>query len=632
MPIEEANRNVDPDLVRIVGKLLAKEPRARYATAEDLLVDLRSAATQHRTGHALGQRALTRQGWPVWAWLALGVSLMTVVTIPMWSRYLPNASAPPRVSHLDASEWVLAVLPSSAYSEADQDTRSLNDGLATTLTAGLTRLSQAHQLQVVPASSVFERSALTPAAANREFGVTLALTFSTQQFDQVVRVTTNLVDVRAERQIAAETIDGTVADLLGLQERVTRQVLRMLQVELRPLEQDYLQAGTDEPRAYTYYIRGLGYLENRTSPADLEVARGLLEQALRVDPDFAAAHARLGEAFWHEYVATLEPHWMEDASDACTRATELDAMDASGQVCLGWLLLETGKAEDAAARFERAIDLDPTRDDAFRGLASAQQALNRTDLAEQTYREAIAMRPHYWNGHRQLAAFLYTEGRYAEAIESFEEVVRLVPDSYAGFADLGAAYYQAGEWVDARRALEQALELNPDDALATSNLGTLEFYEHDYERAAELFEHAVELRPRDSIAWGNLAETLELLGRDARGAVALERALELTAAELEVNPAFPWTLADRSLYLARSGDESALDLLQRARELAGDDPEILLIGARVAQELGRSDLALDLIEASLAGGTLSRIVERDPTFDDLHATPRWQELVTGPDR
>lgn len=631
-PLEERNRAVDPELSRIVTKLLSKDPRARYATADDLLVDLRAARTQHDTGKALGARV--RHDAPRmsagWTGMAIAVALIAVLTSPWWSGILPFGGEQAPATRFDASEWIIAVLPSTAYAEDQRDLRIVNDGLASTLTAGLTRLSQAHRLQVVPASNLFERDALTPEAARREFGVTLALTFDTQRFGDVIRVNANLVDLVARRQVAAETIDGTLEDLLALQERVSQRVLRMLRLELRPMEESYLQAGTTEPRAYNYFVQGVGYFENRTSADDLDAAIDLFEQALRVDPEFAAAHAGLGQALWRRYRATLDPRWVDEAMAACARAVELDEFEAGGHVCLGQLLLGTGQPEQSLASFERATVLDPTRDDAFRGLARAHEEMGRPDLAEQTYRDAIQMRPHYWAGHDELGIFLLRRGRYEEAIESLEEVVALTPDSYAGYSNLGVAYYAAERWTDARRAFERALDLNPDDSRTLSNLGTLDFYQRDFETAARRYERAVELRPRSSVAWGNLGETLVFLeGNSERADAALERALDLVADQLEVNPTDPWPRADQSLYRALQGDGAALETFEQARAGAPDDPEMLFIGAKVAMLTQQPDRALELLEASVAAGQSAKIVDSDPTFAGLAQEPRFIALVSG---
>jgi serine/threonine-protein kinase len=629
----DVTSGAEPDLERILAKLLAKLPRDRYATADDLLVDLRSARTHHATGHAMAQRAWRARpvGMPGWRGFAAGFAVVALLTSPMWSRYLPWGPAGAPVGgpagEIGAAGGIIAVIP-AAYGEEERELHLLNDGLASTLTAGLTRLSVSHDMEVIPASALHDLGEVTADAVRREFGITLALTFDTQRFGDRVRVNAALVDVAGRRQLAAETIDGDTDDLLGLQEQVSRRVLRMLQLELRPMEQDLLRSGTTESRAYGYYLRGRGYLESPGAASQAGSAIELFEQALRVDAEFPAAHAGLGEALRLQYLRTQDAAWLEQAADACLRATQLDTLAATGHVCLGKVRLSNGLYDEAVVEFVRAVELDPTQGDALAGLASAYTRLNRLPEAEQAYLDAIAIRPHFWQGYRDLGTFYYRTGRFDDGIANLEEFAQLAPDSYRAFSTLGAAYYQVERWTDARRAFERALELNPEHAGSWSNLGTLLYYEGDYDASVDSFERAIELRPDYYLYRGNLGESLYFLeGRTARTLEALGGAIRLVDDALEVNPADAWALADVSLYRALLGEAGSAATMEQAIAAEPGDPEMLLVGAKVQAVLGEDAAALALLEQAVAGGIAGRIVGREPAFERLRDDPRMQALV-----
>jgi len=497
------------------------------------------------------------------------------------------------------------------------------------MTTKLAQLSRAHGLQVIPSSTLREKGIESLESARRELGVTLALNFDTHRIGETIRVNVQLIDVLNQRQLFGETVDGDLENLLVLEERVTGRVLRMLRVELLPMEQGLMAAGTNEPRAHAYYLRGQGYLLNYHDEENVEAAVSLFEQALRVDPGYARAHAGLGRALWAKYEVTEEQRWVDSAIEECRMAIELDDLDAEGHICLGTLFNGTGRYAEASEEFDLATSLDPTQDVAIRGLAGTYVTMGELDRAEEAYKEAVSLRPHYWAGYNWLGIFYLEHGRIEEAIANFEEVVQLAPDSFRGLSNLGAAYYYAERWVDAQRAFEAALVINPEDDLATSNLGTLYFFEGRYADAARQFEKAASLNEKSYFNWGNLADAYYWsAGERHKAEGTYERAVSLAEDQLAVNPNDAETLADAAKYRAMLGiDDEALEYLERALELAPEGVDIQHTAAQVYQILEQADRALDLLEAAIADGYPVAEIRVNPFFGELAGNPRFTALA-----
>ncbi len=87
-----------------------------------------------------------------------------------------------------------------------------------------------------------------------------------------------------------------------------------------------------------------------------------------------------------------------------------------GIICLGMVDDGTGQYEKAAEQFQQAVQLDPTNDAAYRGLAGAYQRLNQPDKAEETYKRAISLRPQYWRGYHVLGVFYWSRAEYEKAV------------------------------------------------------------------------------------------------------------------------------------------------------------------------------------------------------------------------
>src|SRR4030095_15877494 len=182
-----------------------------------------------------------------------------------------------------------------------------------------------------------------------------------------------------------------------------------------------------------------------------------LRRKVAIDPGYALAYAGLGDAYWNKYDRNKEPSWIDKSREACQRAIRLDGRLSSAHACLGTLSAGTGNYQEAAREFERAVETEPTNDDAFRGLADAYDHLGKSQEAEKTYRRAIELRPHYWAGYNWLGVFYYRQARFQEAAEMFSQVVALAPDSFLGYSNLGAVYVEQARYSEAITVLERSI-------------------------------------------------------------------------------------------------------------------------------------------------------------------------------
>jgi tetratricopeptide (TPR) repeat protein len=252
-----------------------------------------------------------------------------------------------------------------------------------------------------------------------------------------------------------------------------------------------------------YYLLGLGYLADPHRPENVEKAIGLFEQALELDRNYALAFAELGIAFWEKYQLTKEASWVDPARLSCERGSILDPQLAAAYVCTGTVLNGTGEYEKARAAFQRALELKPTSDDAYRGLAFSQERSGQLEAAEHTYLEAIALRPDYFPGYNWLGAYYYRQARYSDAAEMFKKAVRLVPDSFVGYSNLGGAYFALDRNAEATEMFERSVALRPT-GFGLSNLATACFYERRFTESARTFEKAAKLDDHNYQIWGNL--------------------------------------------------------------------------------------------------------------------------------
>ena len=621
------------DLQAVLNKMLAKDPNERYATAADLGADLRAIRANLTSPEVRPPSPARGPRFSRWAIVAAFVAPVAAIAL-LWGasgvfdRSVDSPPSSPTAAVFDASDWIIAVLPAGGAIAEDPEIAALNDGLVATLTARLTQLTRSHDLQVIPTSALRERSIDGLGMARRELGVTLVLNFEAHRIGDSFRVNVSLVDTQELRQLDADTVDAGVDDLIALEEQVSIRALRMLRIELLPMEQGLLAAGTDNPRAHAYYLRGRGYLEDANAEST-DAAVTLFEQALRVDPEYARAHAGLGRAFWHKYELTEDSAWASRATAACDEAVALEELDAAGRLCLGVVYNGTGRYAEAAAELEQAVRLEPTEDTAYIELANAYLGAGQLDRAEATYEEAIGVRPHYWAGYSWLGTFYFRQGRIPETIDAFEQAAQLAPDSYRGFSNLGVAYYYAERWVDAQRAFERALEINPDYSFAISNLGTLYFYEGRYADSARMFEQAVELEDRNYIRWGNLADAYYWApGERDKAAGTYHRAIALAEEQLAINSSDPEVRQIIARHYAKVGEpDAALQHIQAALQLAPTEPDVLQGAAHVYIVLEERERAVEYILQAIEAGYPRAEIRADPLFRELLDEPRLRRAL-----
>jgi tetratricopeptide (TPR) repeat protein/TolB-like protein/tRNA A-37 threonylcarbamoyl transferase component Bud32 len=628
-PITRLNPTVPANLERIISRMLAKQPDKRYANAAALVADLRAVAGG-ATAAPLPSSAVRRPAYPrvaaVIAALVVIATLVLLAAVPGLQRGLKR-----RLGFVEVPEQKHVVVLPFSVPGGSGEAAAFCKGLTETVNVGLTRLTERHSLQVVPASEVRSQGVTTIDQARREFGANLVIEGSLQIAADRDRVTYAVVDANTHRVLHADTITAGAANPFAVEDQVVASVVDALEITLQPRERSALAAhGTSEPAAYDSYLRGRGYLQDYPKPENVESAIAAFKRALEKDPRYALAYAGVGEAYWYKYEHTKEPQWMEQALAACERAVALRSDLSDGHTCLGVVYNGTGRHELAAEQFRQAVEREPTSDAAYRGLAFAYERLGRPKAAEETYRRAIALRPHYWAGYSWLGVFYYFQARYAAAAEMFNQVVKLAPDSFRGYSNLCAAYTSQGRYAEAIQACERSAAIRPN-ASAYSDLGTAQFYLKRFAEAAKAYEKAVSLERQEYLWWGNLGDARYWApGQRADATSAYQQAASLAQKDLRVNPRDARALGYLAYYYAMlENKEAALSSIQQALTLAPDNAEIRFNTALIHNKLGQVNQALEWLEKALVVGWNPATVRDNPFLDNLRTDPRYLQLFQG---
>jgi adenylate cyclase len=190
----------------------------------------------------------------------------------------------------------IAVLPFQNMS-GDPEQEYFADGMVEDIITGLSRIKW---LFVIARNSsfVYKGKAVDIRQVGRELGVRYVLEGGVRKAGNRLRVTGQLIEAETGTHLWADRYDGALEDVFDLQDRITDQVVGIVEPSLQRSEIERSRRKRPENLdAYELYLRAVSYMAS-PMPADARIAAGLLEDALRLDPNYAAAHALL--AMCHE--------------------------------------------------------------------------------------------------------------------------------------------------------------------------------------------------------------------------------------------------------------------------------------------------------------------------------------------
>ena len=630
-PLDKTNAQIPAALSRIVGRMLAKEPRARYSSADQLLQDLTATQgtltpLQLPAPRAAAAGVRVGRNYKIVAAAAAILILLGIVAFLL----VRLGSSPPANPAPGPAATQLAVLPFTA-TESDPQTVAFSRGLVETLTAKLTQLAPHQTLQVVPAGDLLAQHVTTAEQARKDYAVNLVLQGSLQRSGDKVRINYYLADPSTHRQLHAETMTADMGDSFDIEDRVVEGAARMLGITIQDSSHSAFKSyGTQVASAFSYYLQGRGFLQDYQKIENINQAIDAFQGAIKLDANFAPAHAGLGDAYWRKFELTKDVSLTERARQACQQAVTLDANLPASHLCLGVIANGTGQFESAVAEFKQAIAADPNSEEGYRGLAEAYRGMGKNSHAEETFERATLLRPNYWAPFNWLGNFYANTGEYTKAAEMFRRVTALAPENHRGYANLGAMDFRLKKWDEAEQMFKRSIELNPNGT-AYSNLGTLYFFRGRYREAARQFEQAVQVAPKNELWWTNLGDAYRWApGERDKAPAAYNMAVDLAKSQLKINPNAADTLATMALCEAKLGKmNEAEEAIRRAVKLDSSDPQYVYIEALVFHLAGDRTSALEFLRKAVAQGYPTSEIQAEPEWQGLSDNPDFKEIVTG---
>jgi len=382
--------------------------------------------------------------------LLIAASFFVVLRKTTGQRISAQSAAPRRI--------MLAVLPFENLT-GDPQQEYLSDGITDELIMHLSRFNPGYLGVIARTSSMrFKGSGKGVDQISRELGVGYVLEGSVKRNGNKVHIASELIQASDQTHLWAESYDTDVTgeQFFAVEEEVASRIARSLSIVL-PETRDH-RTSTSDPAAYDAYLKGRYYWNRRTEDG-FQHAIDYFQQAIAVDPNYAAPYAGLADT----YNLAIEYFNLGSTIDLANRA-------------------------QAAA--EKAIELD---DDLAEGHAALAFTLWRYQWnptrADREFREALRVDPNYATAHHWYGLYLASRGEFAQA----------------------------------RTELSQAHALDPLSLIIMTNSGWVDYYARDYDASITKYSDAITIAPEFPSALVKMAWAYEQKKMWAEAADTRER-------------------------------------------------------------------------------------------------------------
>lgn len=364
-----------------------------------------------------------------------------------------------RESGRDKPIGSLAVLPFVNVS-ADPNTEYLSDGIAESL---ISTLSQLSNLQVMARGTVFSYKGqqIDPRKVGHDLNVDAVVTGKVFEQAGTLVIEADLVKVADGRELWGERYTRKSADLLGVQEEITKEISQKLRPRLS--REDEMRLGkpsTTNPEAYRLYLKGR-YFASKATKEDLDKGIGYIHQAIDMDPTYALAYDGLSYYYgWTNDLLLAPRDAMPRAKEAAGKALELDNGLPQAHVemadVLGWYDWEWVAAEQ---QYRQAIQLDSNYAPAHAYYGYLLVSEGRVEEGIQENKRAVDLDPLSPEFNWWLGWMLYLSRRYDPAVEQLRKTLELDPNYFLAHVVLGGSYAQKGQMSQATQELERGTSL-----------------------------------------------------------------------------------------------------------------------------------------------------------------------------
>jgi adenylate cyclase len=373
-----------------------------------------------------------------------------------------TASVVPRPMPAQSDKPSIAVLAFNNMS-GDPEQEYFSDGISEDIITDLSKLSEMH---VIARNSTFtyKGKAIDVKQVGRDLGVRYVLEGSVRKAGNRVRVTGQLIDAANGAHIWADRFDRDLTDIFAVQDELTQEIISALKVKLTPERKGRLvRKNNIDLEAYNLFLRGREQAHLLTKSNNVE-ARSLLERAIAINPDFAAAHASVALTRLNDYViGGGDEQSLQTCLEVATRAVAMGDEDPYAHFVFSVVLLWHREYDRAFAEVRRCLALAPSSAEGHLQLANMQYYCGNPSASIDMLNAYMRLDPFYPElALHFLAQAQHSLGQFDAAVATLKLRLKRNPNSETAYALLASCYGHLGRIAESRSAWAEVMRIAPD--------------------------------------------------------------------------------------------------------------------------------------------------------------------------
>jgi TolB-like protein/Flp pilus assembly protein TadD len=538
----------------------------------------------------------------------------------------------------------IAVLPFANFSN-DQANEYFADGIQDDV---LTNLAKISALKVISRTSVqpYRGQKHNIREIGKALNVATVLEGSVRREGKRVRINVQLIDASNDRHLWAQVYDRELTDMFAVQSDLAREIAGALKATLAPGEQERIdRKPTENGDAYLLYQEA-HEIFNRPDRHHDDLARveELYEKAIRLDPNFALAQARLSHLeAWTFYAIEPLPVRSQKARTAAEDALRLQPDLPESHLAMGYVAYYIDRNYDAALKeFAVARAGLPNDPGIFRAMAAIQRRQGKWQESSASYAKAVSLDPKDPILLENMGMNYLAVRDYPTAARIFDRAVKAAPETFT-IRELRARvdFYSKGDLGPMQRLLASEPENIDPNGTITLGRYNLKMYERKFDELLGILERSPAEKSRGEtsapISKTFLKATVyQAMKDEANARKNYEDAREKAEKAVQESPEDGPRHALLGLIYAGLGRcdkakteaKRAVDLLPETKD-AFDGPILVMSRARIHMMCGDLETAFGLLEHSVqtpAGITVQEL-RLDPVWDPLRSDPRLAQLL-----
>ncbi len=358
----------------------------------------------------------------------------------------------------------IAVLPFEDLSPA-HDQEYFSDGIAEEI---LNSLAHIKELKVAGRTSSFQFKGQKAdlKEVGKILGVGTVLEGSVRKAGDRVRITAQLINAKDGYHIWSETYDRDMTDIFAIQDEVAQRIAGMLLKELSADKIITKGKGTEDPKAYEYYLEGkyinLHQFAFGGKLEDFKRAEDLFKKALSLDSNYALAHAGLADLYnTYTFRIKKDSLYMRLQTQEIEKAYSLDPDDDYVNNALGQVQSIKGEFLKAHESLIKAMKINPNDANNCFSLGSSFVRLGLLDEAKQLFDKAIHIDPLEANNYFLRGTVHFQLSQYDKAYADFQEMLKLQPQNSSAITFIALYFIIKNEMGEAKEYIERYKKLAP---------------------------------------------------------------------------------------------------------------------------------------------------------------------------